>query len=145
MKLYVVSELTCAGYECEPMPTPVGVAATSLDALDLIEIAAGRQADGTYLSRHPVRFVIGGDECKWCDYDATKQVKKEVEYTTAAGRTYWSESAAWYVEEMELHGLDRDAMLEAIHEHDAAHGWIVPVPGYDHVHRVKADVNGTGT
>jgi len=40
---------------------------------------------------------------------------------------------------------ERDEALRAIHDFDAEHGWIVPLPGYDHVHRVKPDEQGTGT
>lgn len=43
------------------------------------------------------------------------------------------------VEEAEASAFDREALLAAITEHDAARGWIVPLPDYDHVHRVARD------
>lgn len=39
---------------------------------------------------------------------------------------------------------EREAALAAIHAYDVAHGRVVPLPGYDHVHRVTPDEQGTG-
>lgn len=34
---------------------------------------------------------------------------------------------------------EREAALAAIHAYDVEHGRVVPLPGYDHVHRVTPD------
>lgn len=64
-------------------------------------------------------------------------VEEVSKFCPECGRPYEPDVMVTTVEE-------REQALAAIHAYDVAHGRVAPLPGYDHVHRVKPDEQGTG-
>lgn len=117
MKLWLVTGIDCAGYECEPLPAPpFSVHASALDALGECERRAGGSNDGVFSVRERylnLRFTIGGKTHSYDDFDREKTVtfEGEVEHKrydrdqrryVGTNTTYWSEIERWYIEEIEL-------------------------------------------
>lgn len=148
MKVWVVTKAEeFDDGDCEKY---IAVCATQLDALGAIEADGGNIIETRALA---VRYTIG--KARWSD--AVDPFAISLEYGYRRGNwwnghehvlnddsTRWAVQDTWYVHEVEMFGFDREAALAAITAHDAAHGWIVPLPDYDHVHRVKPDEQGTG-
>lgn len=148
MKVYVVTEEDFSQEGLEgAFDVFVGVAATPLDALAIIERAGGASPGGRNESRYVIGKGCGDTYWDRPDYHDENAVTLETHcfrYEWRHGKQvpiindpgYWSHHTTWHVVEVEMAGFDREAMLEAIKQHDIARGWRVDFDT-NHVHAVS--------
>lgn len=129
----------------------LAVCATQLDALGVIEADGGTVVETRAIN---MRYSIGKDY--WGERVTPEAITLEGEYRLGRhwnGRervwidddsTVWRSKETWYVRPVEIIGFDREAMLEAIKQHDYAHGWRAEFDT-DHVHAVSNRDEGVVT